>query len=286
MSSERIPQIKGFNEKALAVALAPKWQQAAAEASKQLAKTLERIEAPRIVIRRMPGISASLRKQIAELFEAVGPQLEAQWARSLPDNWRGLSAREVDPILTLMDELGTSLVWVPTADSLHRLLAGRGDRRRRLIRHEAALLEDLDVALRKRLQPELHEYRRALRGALNAHRDGHVEAAQTLTAAALTAMAEAYLMERGERFSHLVKRDDRDPMTASIQGFRRAVVYKRVAVAVNGFAHGRPPALFNRNASAHTVSPRQLTRANSLAGLMLGVSLLRELERELREAQA
>jgi hypothetical protein len=238
-------------------------------------------EIPQIQIPRIQWRSEELLRQIRDLAERA----REEWERSAPDNWRGMELDQVERITELMDETGWSLVWVPSGDTIRRLLASKTkEPARRLVRFEGRILADLEACLAEVSAAELRHLRDALDEALGAHRERRYRAAQSLTASVLTASIHEYF-DPPTLGGTRTKGGRQDPQAVAIRGYRRALVFRRVAGALENFAPGTDPipTRFNRHACAHTVAPGQYTRANCLAGLMLGVSVVREIERELKE---
>jgi hypothetical protein len=72
-----------------------------------------------------------------------------------------------------------------------------------------------------------------------------------------------------------------DPMESSINEFRQTAILDMVSRSFQAyFAHRADPVpqAFSRHATAHSISPEQLTEVNSLASLLLLVAFIRELD--------
>jgi hypothetical protein len=244
-------------------------------AAKPVALQLPKYELPKF------EIPPSFREAIAKAARLIKEERE----RGLPDNWQELSAEEVGQVMALMEELGTSLVWIPQAETIRRLLRSRAHSpARRLLGFEKPILGDLEACLRQLSRPELRDIRHCLKRALDAHREGNPEAAQALAASVLTAAIHDYFDP--PRFGGLRKKAGGvDPMRAALREVRSTTIIVRVGASIQKFEPGKDPIPrnFNRHASAHSVSPEQFTSANSLAGLMLATSVAREVEQRLRE---
>jgi len=241
----------------------------------QISKAL----AVRAKVPRHPAPSLALR------LGALQKRLRVQWERALPDNWSGKNADDVKNVVELMDETGWSLVWVPSLDTLDRLLASQTrEPERRLIRFEKRILPDLESCLRELSSPPVRELRGAIRGAIATHKAGHYEAAQALAGSVLTATVHQFF-EPSTLGGVRKKGADISPDEVALRRYRRAIVFQRVAEALEIFVPGEDPipTRFNRHAVVHTVAPEQFTHANSLAGLMLTTSIVREIEHEIRE---
>lgn len=226
---------------------------------------------------------------IRRSWDFAGPLLETlrtfqvEWERSLPTNWRELSLDELRRVTELMDTTGWSLVWVPSADTLRRLLKSKTqDPARRIVRFEKRILADLDACIGELSAREIRDAREALAEAVECQAEGRYRAAQALASTTFTALIQTYFSPTlaGARKAG----EGIDPEEVAFRMYRRALVLQRVSDALRQFPSSGPiPTEFNRHASVHTVSTDQLTRANSLAGLLLVASVAREVQRELEE---
>jgi hypothetical protein len=218
----------------------------------------------------------SLKQTLAQID--LTPWVEA-WKRAQPPNWRNLDG-ETAAILTLMRETGWCLVWSPRAEVIRRLLdtPDLQARERILLESNFLVLEDLRASLADSSRPELADHRTAASRAIDAFADGHFEAAQALVASDISALTNGLLcMDFAKAKGEMAG----EPMDSSLTEFRTTAVLDMVSRSFQKYyAHlGDPvPKAFSRHATAHSISPRQLTEVNSLASLLLLVAFIRELD--------
>ena len=223
-------------------------------------------------------ITASIR-----LPEIDWGRLQDIWKRGLPDNWIDLGREQsVTELLDFMKETGWCLVWAPRAQIIKILLEESNERDRvvKFLEARNEIVADLKDVLRGIDSPSLDSNVEACSKALDALAAGHPEAAQALAAADMSSLIN------GDPFSMSFKvaRDEfeaEDPMTVPWRSFRLFVVLGMVAHSLQPFyiQQGDPvPGQFSRHASAHTVDPLQYREENSLAGLLLLVAFLWEID--------
>lgn len=139
-------------------------------------------------------------------------------------------------------------------------------------------MEDMEGCLAGLSHPESSAYRRAAELAIRAFKDGHVEAAQALAGADISAIINGGFHQPS--FAKARARFEGDPKEASINAFREQAVYNMVARSLQEqyYAHRNDPVprTFSRNATAHSVSDEQYTEVNNLASLLLAVAFTTE----------
>jgi hypothetical protein len=239
------------------------------------------------VINTQATIARGIAESMQPFYDAIQRSISSidfSWVhealqRMLPPNWRDLEWCDVDRALEVMDETGWCLVWCPRVGVVKELIR-EGDlaaRTRMILDAKAAVVEDMDECLAGMKHSESQEYRQAATKALRAFDDGHVEAAQALAAAVISAVINGGF--RLPSFGEARTRFQGDPKEASIRAFREQAVFNMVARSLQAYyAHrGDPvPPSFSRHATAHSVSDEQYNEVNALAALLLAVAFTKE----------
>ena len=114
-------------------------------------------------------------------LEDFRQQMEERYRRSLPSNWTRFDLDELLAAIALAGNRGISVVWVPRRSIVLELLTSRGrwGYRKVLLDNSEAILEDIEACVRRRPAFDPTAKRMTL-AAVDALRDGHLEAAQTL----------------------------------------------------------------------------------------------------------
>ena len=199
----------------------------------------------------------------------------------MPPNWRELTVPEAIAVSDLMAEEGWGLVWVPSPSVLRALLEAPDIEARKtaLVGMEGQVLADLDLALTSVDRPELAELVWGARQAVETYTSGHWAGAQALAAAGLSTVIEAHF---GLRFKEAREQWERpeDPEEREMLDFRLTAVTGAIRRALDQFRplEGEKPPHFNRHATAHRLERPQYSEANSLAGVMLFVCAVCELD--------
>jgi hypothetical protein len=231
----------------------------------------------------MPIAAASLeqvRRQLDQVLKSQRAVREA-WDAALPPNWRTLDPDTAMAAAEVTEESGLSLVWVPRASIVEKLVGAAGaERDQVLLENEAAILADLEACLGEIGENGLEELTSFAVEAVTAYRGGCPAAAQALAANVLTTVMHVQLTlgtfeEARREFERL------SPDQTSFRYLRAAAIYSAVRRGVEIY-YGREdepiPDEFNRHASTHRVGEVQFTPTNGLASLLLLTSLLRELD--------
>lgn len=193
-----------------------------------------------------------------------------QWAASLPDNWRGLSMPELQAVADTMERTGWVLAWVPREEIVRDLIAAR-DREQaqsRLLSRQGDVLDDLKRCLGDVRDPSLTQVALALHQGVWVYEDGYSFPAQAIAAVVLTSLISQQL-------------DTMDGDGSPLLTFRRNALLRAGGTALNSYwpsPNDPVPSLFNPYATAHRFDLTHFHEANSLAGLTLGVSFLRDLQ--------
>jgi hypothetical protein len=193
-----------------------------------------------------------------------------QWAESLPDNWRNLSMRELEALARTMEYTGWVLAWVPREEILRELIASpdRRDANGRLLRYQHDVVDDLDKALGEVTDSSLADLSVGLHQGVRSYGWGYIFPAQAIAAVVLTSLIKQQL-EAG------------DPGVSPLLTFRRNSLLRAGGTALNSYwpRPGDPlPSLFHPYTTAHRFDLTNFNQSNALAGLMLGVSFLRDLQ--------
>jgi hypothetical protein len=199
------------------------------------------------------------------------------WLAAMPPNWQELSPYDIDRVLAVMEETGWCLAWCPRRDTILALIeAGDVETRTKLfLDAKATIIVDLDECLAAVEHQESQQYRHAASRAVRAFEDGHLEAAQALAAADISA-----IINHGYRlnFADARRKWRGHPKDEPIDAFREQAVLNMVAHSLQQYygATDPVPTSFSRHATAHSISPEQYTEVNSLAALLLVVALTAE----------
>jgi hypothetical protein len=214
----------------------------------------------------LPRIEVPAWWRLVEEFETVNDR----WTHSLPDNWRTLSMTELRAVADTMEFTGWVLAWVPRDEILRDLIrsADRPDAHSRLFASQDDVLDDLQKSLVDVTDPSLVDLSLALQQAIRAYEVGSIYPAQALVAVVLTSLINQQLQAK-------------DPAESPLLAFRRNSLLRAGGTALNSFwpRPGDPvPSLFNPYATAYRFDLTHYTETNALAGLILGVSFVRDLQ--------
>lgn len=223
-----------------------------------------------------------------KLFRLLSDQARSHLAESLPPNWDDL--QDLEDIKRVM-RAGIPLVWVPPVDVVQQLTAAvDADLPSVLVSNKDAVLTSCRERLYEIKRGELAGCVAMLEECIRVAETGAQNACQSLAASVwdtlLRGMARhaPSLLQNTRRYGpvfnyptftkNLPEFND-DTLVGKI---RATCVFSPVASALQEFHGGAVPETYSRHATAHAVSPKQYTPANSLVALMLAVSLARELE--------
>ena len=204
---------------------------------------------------------------------------------AFPANWRAKDLHLPDNLDDLLDE-GLPLAWVPPSTVLRKVFAAaNADERRRLyasnrrlilggVRSELAAVDNKDL---------LRLARFAARS-VDALEAGHFEASQALSSSLLDTLLRKFLSKADRiKFTSQKNRPDTDEMDV-----RTALVMGAIWGAYGEFwtVNGDTvPRQFSRHATAHGVSRRQYTIANTVIALCHAVALIKFLDYEAARAR-
>jgi hypothetical protein len=267
----RARQIRELQESAVGVEL------------KRTLAAFQQATVPRMpdIARVVDTINSERAREIAAVLTEIGKSARELQKRALPPNWLEFNSDEIEAIIALMEETGWSLVWVPRADIVRKLLdAADEEPQDVLLASKDEILDDLNAALLEVKHSQLVELRDHIVQAIGSFRAGFDAPAQALASAVFTTLMHVHLGLRkfGEAREEFAKHD---PIESDIMLLKLAAIYRTAARAIDtywGEDDESIPTDFNRHASTHRVSEVQYTTVNALAALLLVTSLLRELE--------
>lgn len=210
----------------------------------------------------------------------AGRQFVDRWYQALPVNWRELESEPILRLIKLTRDEGLPLVWVPGPELTAEISEKeeRAEALALLTSESDRVLEDVEAVLDEVSSEELTSWADKIRKAVAASRDGHAETAQATAGVVVTAA-----LEKGMRFKRLKKVRSAakrfDPDRVRLAHYRTTLVIQLGSRSVQGEGYQLPG--FNRGDTIRAVD-EQYTPENSLTGIMLATTLLRECQ-ELRD---
>lgn len=230
-------------------------------------------------------ISASVAKIVQQFaaqqsswLKTLGPTLERLRVNFYPPNLRGIEDLEFEDVEKVVMADSIALYGVPrTAVATALIRANSAAKRREILgRHWKAISADCREAVEGFESEPVTSFVPFALAALDALDDGHTAAAQALAGSLIDSQLTTYFGK------------DRRQYTPDKKGTRTTKAYKEFTVRqFVAFApmwqtyqqfwvdEGDPvPTTFSRNATAHTVSPRQFNRRNTVQALLFATSLL------------
>lgn|GEM_PF-2015238 len=196
----------------------------------------------------------------------------------LPWNWRGVETEpdELEDEVRAILEEGIPLAWVPSARVIELLLAApdASSRRRVISNNHKGILTSCERLVSRLPQKRALLYGDMIRKAINALRDGHVEAAQSLATNVLDTLVTQHSKAALQAPLGVVTN------VASYKKFRNRSWRLTLAVhPVTTIMSGRytvddRPDGYRRNATAHAITRHQYNRINAVVAIMNATSLL------------
>lgn len=230
------------------------------------------------------GISDSVAR-VAEQFAAeqaswlktLGPTLERMTRGLYPPNLREIEDLAFEDVERVVMDEGIALYGVPrTAIAKALINADSAAKRRDILgRRWSAVSADCRKAVEGLASDLVLPYVLFALAALDALDDEHTEAAQALTGSLIDSLLAAYFGNARKKYTP----NKSTQTTAAYQEFtiRQFIVFAPMWQTYQQFwvnNGDRIPNTFSRNATAHTVSPRQFNRRNAVQGLLFATSLL------------
>jgi hypothetical protein len=212
------------------------------------------------------GLKAQLRDWLDGFLDRVSP---ANWR----DVEEGLRLRD----LVDMARAGIPVAWVPRATILSTMISAHpANRLDILVDHQPEVLEDCQTLLDQAAAGRYVEQVDLLRQAITALERGLDGPAQ----AAACAVLDTVLRENGryKYWREVAATDDYE-----LVRLRYYATMAPLGPALEQFKRekgDRVPALFNRHATVHAAGAVQYTPRNALVGVMLAVSVVREMHEQ------
>jgi len=231
------------------------------------------------------GISDSV-AQIARQFAAqqsswlktLGPTLDRLRENFYPLNLRGIDDLDFEDVEKVVMADGIALYGVPrTAIAEALIRADRAAQRRQILgRRWKALSADCREAVEGFQSESVAPYVPFTLAALDALDDGHTAAAQALAGSLIDSLLTAYFgTDRGQYTPD--KKGKRTTKAYDEFTVRQFIAFAPMWQTYQQFwvnEGDTVPSTFSRNATAHTVSPRQFNRRNAVSALLFASSLL------------
>lgn len=231
------------------------------------------------------GISDSVAK-LAEQFAAQ----QASWLKTLepaleqfkksfyPPNLRRIENLAFGDVEKVVMADGIALYGVPRTSIAEALVRAESAAKRREIlgRRRNPISADCREVAEGLSTTAVAPYKPFAMAALNALDNGHTEAAQALTGSLIDSLLTAYFGENRKKYTP-AKNGKR-----TTEAYEEFTVHQFIAFAPMWQAYqqfwvqdgDRVPNTFSRNATAHTVSPRQFNGRNAVQALLFATSLL------------
>lgn len=196
----------------------------------------------------------------------------------LPSNWRGVDAEpdELEADVRAILEEGIPLAWVPEARVIERLLAApdAASRRRVISNNHKGILTSCERLSSRLPHKQALVYGDMIRKAINALRDGHVEAAQSLATNVLDSLLTQHSQDALEVSLGTVKNASSYERFRK-QGWRLTLAIRPVTTVMNGsYTVGDRPTGYRRNATAHAITRHQYNRINAVLAIMNATAVL------------
>ncbi|GLH99920.1 hypothetical protein [Phytohabitans aurantiacus] len=235
-------------------------------------------------------ITSMLAEQQSAWLRSLGPTIAAMRAAFYPPNLRAIQGLKFAEVNTVVMVDGIPLYGLPrtaTADALIRA-DGASERRRILGRRWRTISADCRTVVMGCESQAVAPYVPFAVAALEALDEGHTAAAQALAGSLVDAILNAYFGK--DRYKYTPDRNGKRTKDAYDEfSIRQFTAFAPMWQAYQQFFvtdGDKVPTTFSRNATAHTVSPRQFNRRNAVQGLMLACSLLYRLDEEAASVEA
>lgn len=230
----------------------------------------------------LSGSFAKLAQQVAaqqsSWLKDLGPTLATLKLSFYPSNLRDIEGLRLEEVEEVVMVDGIALYSVPRGAIAEALIRADGASKRRDIlgRRWKAISADCRTAAGTCKSEAVAPYVAVTLASLDALEAGHAEAAQALTGCVLDAVVNTYFGK--DRYLYTPDRHGKRT-NAAYEEFNahEYIAFAPVWQAWQKFfpEEGKPvPYTFSRNATAHTVSPKQFTRRNAVQGLMIVTGIL------------
>ncbi|MEV0700069.1 hypothetical protein AB0I53_19480 [Saccharopolyspora sp. NPDC050389] len=237
--------------------------------------------------------------QIAEKFTAqqatwlknIGPAIAAMRAAAFyPPNLRSIGGLKLEEVEQVVMVDGIPLYGLPRTAIAEALIRadGASGRREILGRRWKSISADCRMAIEGCGYEAVSPYIPFAVAGLDALDAGHTEAAQALAGSLVDAILSSYFGK--DRYKYTPDKNGKRTKDAYDEfNVRQFIAFAPMWQAYQKFfvtGGDKVPMTFSRNATAHTVSPRQFNRRNAVQGLMVACSLLCRLDEEARALEA
>jgi hypothetical protein len=229
-------------------------------------------------------IAAEFAARQANWLEHLSPAIAAMRASFYPPNLRAIESLKFEEVETVVMVDGIALYGVPRAATAEALIRAGGASKRRDIlgRRWKSISADCRTAVETCSSKAVAPYRPVAVAALDALDAGHTAAAQALAGSLVDAVLSSYFGK--DRYKYTPSKGGTRTRDAYDEfGVRQFVAFAPIWQTYQKFFvedGDKVPTTFSRNATAHTVSPRQFNRRNAVQGLMFVCSLLCRLDEE------
>lgn len=230
------------------------------------------------------GIGDSLAKaaqqfaaQQASWLKTLGPNLKQLWKSAYPPNLRGIEDLAFEDVEKVVMADGIALYGIPRTSIAKALIGAESAAKRREVlgRRWNTISADCRTAVEGLGSEAVAPYTAFAVAALDALDNQHTEAAQALTGSLIDSLLTAYFGKDRKNYTP----NKSTQTTAAYDEFtiREFIAFAPMWQTYQQFwvnNGDRIPNTFSRNATAHTVSPRQFNRRNAIQALLFATSLL------------
>lgn len=243
------------------------------------------------------GISESVAKvakqfaeQQASMLAAIGPSLRSFKFVFYPPNLQAIEGLKFEDVEQVVMVDGIPLYGVPRTSTAEALIRADGASKRREIlgRRWKTISADCHKAAEGCKSKAVAPYVPFAVAALEALDAGHNAAAQALAGSLVDAILSSYFGRDRSKYTPHPK-GNRTKEAYEEFNIREFVAFAPMWQAYQQFfvsSGDKVPNTFSRNATAHTVSPRQFNRRNAVQALMFACSLMYRLDEEARAREA
>ncbi|MUN62874.1 hypothetical protein GMA12_06920 [Kocuria sediminis] len=239
------------------------------------------------------GIAQSAAKFAAHQttwLKGIGPAIAAMHAAFYPPNLRSIESLQFEEVEQIVMVDGIPLYGLPRAATAEALIRADGASKRRDIlgRRWKTISADCRTAVEGCTSGAVAPYISFAVAALDALDAGHTEAAQALAGSLVDAILNSYFGKNRTKYTP-DRKGKRTKDAYDEFSVRQFIAFAPLWQTYQQFFvtdGDKVPTTFSRNATAHTVSPRQFSRRNALQGLMVACSLLYRLDEEAAIAES
>ncbi|GAB3264376.1 hypothetical protein [Arthrobacter pigmenti] len=222
-------------------------------------------------------------------LKTLAPTFAAMRGAFYPPNLRPIEGLEFEDVEKVVMVDGIPLYGLPRMATAEALIRADGARKRRDIlgRQWKTISTDCRTAIEDCTSEAVTPYVPFVLAALDALDAGHAVAAQALAGSLVDTILTSYF---GRDRSKYMPDKNGQPATDAYEEFsvRQFIAFAPILQTYQKFfvtGGDKIPMTFSRHATAHTVSPRQFNRRNTIQGLMVACSLLYRLNEEARHVE-